>query len=81
VFKRAGSHCQRCGVFVSDRFPEWDDRRAHVNELTPRSLGGDPCDPANCELVCRRCHFGGPSGAHAPTPERMEKRRIDDEGL
>lgn len=28
----------------------------HVHEVTPRSLGGDPGDPENCQLLCNRCH-------------------------
>lgn len=27
-----------------------------VHEPLPRSRGGDPLDPAQCVLVCRRCH-------------------------
>lgn len=28
----------------------------HVHEVVPRSKGGDPTDPANCRLLCWRCH-------------------------
>lgn len=80
VFARAHSHCQRCGRYVSDRFPEWHSQRAAVNETVPRSRGGDPTDPNNCELLCRDCHM--PGGRHAPTPERMQAlRRPKEEGL
>lgn len=80
VFARAHSHCERCGRYVSDRFPEWSINRAHVNEKVPRSRGGDPTDPTNCELLCQSCHL--PGGQHAPTKERMEKlQRPHEEGL
>ena len=71
MFKREHSTCQRCGRPVTDDCWPWEDRRAQVNELEPRSLGGDPLDPDNCELTCRKCHFV--NGQHAPTPSRMER--------
>lgn len=71
VFKREHGKCQRCRRPVTfDCYP-WEDDRAHVNELIPRSRGGDPLDPKNCELICRLCHF--PNGQHAPTPARMRR--------
>lgn len=80
VSKRAGSCCERCGRWVSDDRPEWHPQRAHVNEKVPRSLGGDPTDPMNCELLCQACHM--PGGQHAPTKARMERlRRSSEEGL
>lgn len=71
VFTRAHGRCERCQRCVSFDVLPYKDERAQVNENPPRSLGGDPLDPNQCELTCRACHFGGPSGAHAPTPERM----------
>lgn len=77
VWKRDDATCQRCGRSVVP-FREcgdgWTPYRGDVNELVPRSLGGDPADPKNCELICAQCHFGGPSGAHAPTADRMVTR-------
>jgi 5-methylcytosine-specific restriction endonuclease McrA len=76
VWRREHSRCERCGRTVlrkTECYP-WQDEAGHVNELIPKSRGGDPTDPANCELVCRACHFGGPSGAHAPRKERMVTR-------
>lgn len=81
VWRREGgsedrnAKCQRCGREVSRDVGAWRDERAQFNEVVPRSLLGDPTDPNNIELTCRACHFGGPSGGHAPTPERMVKRR------
>lgn len=75
VFRRERGKCQRCRRDVSFDVYPWKDERAQVNENPPRSLGGNPLDPAQCELTCRKCHFGGPSGAHAPTAERMAKPR------
>ncbi len=71
VFRREHGQCQRCGRLVTDDCWPWEDRRAHVNEIVPRSLGGDPLDPDNCELTCRPCHL--PHGQHAPTQSRMER--------
>lgn len=80
VWDRDGHRCRRCHRPVwpvgklegwSGRYCEgWEDWAGHVNEITPKSLMGDPTDPNNCELICRACHFSGPSGAHAPTPAR-----------
>lgn len=74
VYNRTHGRCERCQRGVSFDVAAWRDDRAHVNETTPRSLGGDPLKLSDCELVCRKCHFGGPSGAHAPTKARMVKR-------
>lgn len=73
VFDREKGRCQRCRRAVSFDVSAWKDERAQVNENPPRSRGGDPLDPKACELTCRRCHFGGPSGAHAPTAARMKQ--------
>lgn len=75
VFIRERGRCQRCRVPVSFDVAAWKDEHAQVNEPLPRSLGGDPLDPKQCELVCRKCHYGGPSGAHAPTKARMTQER------
>lgn len=74
VWLRDGARCQRCGrgVLPPDQCSGWEPWRGDVNERIPRSKGGDPTDPDNAELLCQACHFGGPSGAHAPTTERMK---------
>lgn len=69
VFTRAGGRCQRCGRIVSTTAWEGDVRRAHVNEMVPRSRGGDPTNPDHCELLCQGCHL--PDGVHTPTAERL----------
>ena len=71
VYRREKGRCQRCSGRTSPRFPVWHPRRAHVNELVPRSKGGSPYDASNCELVCQACHL--PNGAHAPTAERQRR--------
>jgi hypothetical protein len=73
VARRAMGRCERCGHRASRRFPMWHRSRAHVNEKVPRSKGGDPTDPSNCEWLCQACHM--PDGQHAPTKERMERLR------
>jgi 5-methylcytosine-specific restriction endonuclease McrA len=70
VWALAGGRCERCmRVVRDDDVPEWAADRAHVNERVPRSRGGSPTDPSNCELLCQSCHM--PNGMHAPTAERQ----------
>jgi 5-methylcytosine-specific restriction endonuclease McrA len=69
--------CQRCGKKCKppkETYP-LDPDRGEVNDILPVSRGGDRLDLDNQELICRGCHFGGPSGAHAPTKARMKKDR------
>lgn len=58
VFTRAEGCCERCGVPLvlkpSDARHEFEI--GHVNEEPPRSLGGDPLNPADCVLFCYKCH-------------------------
>jgi hypothetical protein len=74
VYDRAKGRCERCQRAVSFDVHPWKDAHAEVNEPGMRSKGADPLDPKQCELVCHKCHFGGPSGAHAPTAARMRTR-------
>jgi 5-methylcytosine-specific restriction endonuclease McrA len=46
----------------------------HVDEIKTRAQGGDPTNPANCRLLCRWCHFSGPSRAHRVTPNWRQGR-------
>jgi 5-methylcytosine-specific restriction endonuclease McrA len=69
--------CQRCGKKCKppkETYPT-DPDRGEVNDIIPVSLGGNRLDLNNQELVCRGCHFGGESGAHAPTSARMKKAK------
>lgn len=64
VYRRERMICQRCGKktkLPKECYPT-DPDMAHVHETVPRSLGGDPLDPAQCELVCQECHL--PQGVH-----------------
>jgi 5-methylcytosine-specific restriction endonuclease McrA len=62
VIRREHSRCQRCGRTVTDDCWPWEPQRAHVHEIVPRSLGGDPHDPNGCQLLCAACHL--PNGVH-----------------
>lgn len=57
VFDRAKGHCERCGRAVSFDVHPYKDDHAEVHEDPPRSLGGDPLDPAGCLLTCKICHM------------------------
>ena len=70
VWERANSSCEschrRCVRFNGDN--GWSARVGHVDEIKSKAHGGDDTDEANCRLLCQRCHFSGPSGAHRLTP-------------
>lgn len=80
VWLRDKGRCVRCGKKCKGKTETYplDPDRGEVNDIVPRSKGGDPLSLANNELICRGCHFGGPSGAHAPTPARMKQARSGD---
>jgi 5-methylcytosine-specific restriction endonuclease McrA len=74
VYGREKMRCERCGQRTkrpNDCTWGGDPTMAHVNERVPRSKGGNPLEPKNCELTCQACHL--PGGQHAPTKERMQK--------
>ena len=68
VWARAGAtfgpwaRCEGCGgaVRLGDQAPYVT--AGHVHEKRARSLGGNPHDPTQCELLCMSCHM--PNGAH-----------------
>lgn len=76
VWRRDKGICQRCGkkcIEPRKTYPS-DPDMGHVNEPEMRSKKkGVALTPEACELICQGCHFGGPSGGHAPTPDRMAK--------
>jgi len=48
-------NCAKCRRFVlRSSVTPWV--LGHVHEKVPRSLGGDPADPENTELLCFVCH-------------------------
>jgi 5-methylcytosine-specific restriction endonuclease McrA len=61
VYARDGGRCVRCGRALV--LQPQDARHvfdvAHIHERIPRSLGGSPYDPLNCETLCAKCHIGG----------------------
>lgn len=57
VYIREKGLCQRCGRAVTDDCWPHEPQRAHVHEIIPRSLGGDPHDPDGCQLLCAGCHI------------------------
>lgn len=66
VWLREKGKCQRCGKQCKgprETYPT-DPDRGEVHEDPPRSLGGDPLNPAQCVLLCFACHHARPSGGH-----------------
>ena len=78
VLRRDGYRCRACGAAQgSPPIPRW----LEVHEEPPRSLGGNPTDPADCITMCQTlngdgCHgkatrhvlriIKGPEGCNAP---------------
>ena len=57
VWKRAGSCCEICGVFLlRPREAYCAANVGHVHEITYRSRGGSDTDPRNCILLCPQDH-------------------------
>lgn len=79
VWARAESRCEwvedgcRCNKALVPSGYVWI-HIGHVDEIVPRSRGGDPHDPTNCRLMCPAHHFSGPSGAHRVTPNWRQGR-------
>ena len=74
VWRRFKGLCNRCGkrcVKPKDTYPT-DPDRGEVHEPEGRVTKAH-LDPDRCGLICHACHFGGPSGAHAPTADRMRR--------
>lgn len=61
VWTDAGGKCERCGrplkLNPNDEGAT-EFNTANINEKVPRSLGGDPLDPKNCNCLCAGCHTG-----------------------
>jgi hypothetical protein len=57
-FQRAGGCCEVCGVPLKLHLSEARTvmEIAHVHEVKPRSLGGDPTDVEGTRLLCLICH-------------------------
>ena len=64
-YERDGGCCVRCGrplkLKPSDEGADWWNV-ANINEVRPRSLGGDPLNPDEQTTLCAACHTG--SGRH-----------------
>lgn len=75
VWLRDKGRCVRCGKKCKGKQETYptDPDCGEVHEPEGRRTGAH-LDVDRCELLCRACHFGGPSGAHAPTAARMRTR-------
>lgn len=60
-YRRDEGKCVRCGKHLflnpSDEGADWYNV-ANINEIRPRSLGGDPLNPDGQETLCADCHTG-----------------------
>jgi 5-methylcytosine-specific restriction endonuclease McrA len=55
MLKRDKSNCQACRVAVSDSFPAWHPKKAHMAHIKSRGAGGsDTLD--NIRTLCGECH-------------------------
>lgn len=50
------THCALCGQPVDVTLPAGLPESPEVDEIIPVSLGGDPLDRDNCQLVHRLCN-------------------------
>lgn len=66
MLERAGWRCERCGAAG----------RLEVHHRKAIAHGGERFDPANLEVVCRRCHFHEHAGP--VDPARAEWRALID---
>ena len=73
VWQRDRAACVLCGRSVRRCATVFSADIGEVDELVPRSLGGDPVDPQNCRLLCAQCHR--PNGTHRKTV-RPESRDV-----
>lgn len=66
VYDRARGCCEWCGrpLVLKPQDARYEAEIANIDEIVPRSKGGDPTDPRNCRCLCHDCHFSGPSGGH-----------------
>ena len=47
ILARDGWECQACGKLLG---------RAEVDHIVPVMKGGQPFEPANCQVLCVQCH-------------------------
>lgn len=73
VLERDGLMCQECGRELHDIKNRLDDRKATVDHIVPRCLGGGD-DEANLRCLCHRCNSAQGKtygGLLAPAPEYL----------
>jgi 5-methylcytosine-specific restriction endonuclease McrA len=67
-FERDRGCCVECGVPLHLNLSEpgaTEFNTAHINEITPRSLGGSDIDLKNLNTKCPACHVGKGYHNHA----------------
>ncbi len=53
--KRDKNKCRECGMAVSDSFPAWHPKKAHMAHVRSRGAGGAD-DLSNVRVLCGDCH-------------------------
>lgn len=73
VYARDGGCCVVCGIplVLSAADASHEFQIAHIHEKKPRSLGGDPLDPDNCETRCYLHHAEAHGIRCANAPESL----------
>lgn len=59
--KRDKSKCRECGDSVSDSFPAWHPKKAHMAHIKSRGAGGADVI-GNVRTLCGECHRAEHSG-------------------
>ncbi len=67
VLRRAGGHCELCGVSI-------EERRLEVDHIIPRKLGGSD-EPSNLQALCWLCNAN--KGARDTTDFRKVREQLD----
>ena len=66
VFARDGYRCRKCGRAG----------RLECDHVVPRNRGGAALDPANCQSLCRPCHFEKTGGENRNITPEQEAWRV-----
>jgi 5-methylcytosine-specific restriction endonuclease McrA len=67
AFARAAGYCEKCGITLGSKRPEYDHR-------LPDALGGKPT-LANCWVLCTPCHSEKTAKEDVPRIRKADRQR------